>query len=107
MNAQDTQNALDTFIKTNKKIHDYSVYSSVHEEMQKRWVNRVVKNGWHLEGAEGADKYLAKYGKGIQTIKLIHLAIYASKQGDGLYARRLWEKAMEIDTVNKFIHNQM
>jgi len=50
-------------------------------EIEKRWKERIVANGWDKMGAEGAKTYLEKYGKKIADDKLLAFADYATELG--------------------------
>lgn len=54
--------------------------------IDKRWMDRVVANGWDKMGEEGARLYLAKYGKNIGDEKREALAKVAEENGCGGFA---------------------
>lgn len=63
-----------------------------------RWESRVVPNGLHLRGRDGAESYLARWGKGIRQDKLLALfAIARAKQCDEM-ASRFVEEAFFLET---------
>ena len=43
-------------------------------DIEDRWRNRIVPNGWNGMGEEGAKLYLKKYGRNISEEKLRNLA---------------------------------
>ena len=47
---------------------------SLRGDVDQRWRSRVVPNGWHTMGKDGAREYVKKYGKGISIQKLEALA---------------------------------
>jgi hypothetical protein len=62
-------------------------------DIVERWNGRIVKAGWHRQGAAGAEKYIEKYGRGLKAPKVIALARIAEMNGCTLIAARFWETA--------------
>jgi len=67
------------------KLQDYinskgyiGVKSSIRDE---RWRGRIVAKGWHLQGQDGAAKYLVQFGKSIGIPKVLALAQCALDEG--------------------------
>ena len=65
-------------------------------ELRQRWTERIVPNGWHLQGKAGAEAYLAKYGNNIKLPKLAGLALFAEQERYPEFADRLWARAYEL-----------
>ena len=65
-------------------------------ELRQRWTEQVVPNGWHLQGKEGAEAYLAKYGNNITLPKLAGLALFAERERYPEFADRLWVRFYEL-----------
>ena len=74
-------------------------------EIEKRWEERVVLNGWDQQGAEGAKAYLEKYGKKIGEDKLLAFADYATELGLTEFAKefksRLTPATVSIKEVTR------
>lgn len=47
------------------------------KDIEKRWNERVIPNGWDQMGARGARAYLQRYGRNIGQEKVIKLSQYA------------------------------
>ncbi|MDP3046373.1 MAG: hypothetical protein Q8O07_02735, partial [Chloroflexota bacterium] len=63
-------------------------------DIEQRWQDRVVRLGMH--GAEGAERYLEAYGRGIASPKVILLASRAEMANDNEMAMAFWRKAYEL-----------
>jgi bifunctional non-homologous end joining protein LigD len=63
-----------------------------------RWNTRVVPQGLHRAGRNGAVDYLSRYGKGISSKKVVDLALAAEFQGAAEMAAGFWEQAFFIET---------
>lgn len=59
------------------------------KDIEKRWNERVIPNGWDKQGARGAQYYLSRYGKGIGQEKLIKLSQYARSKNAPEFAEEL------------------
>lgn len=66
-------------------------------KINQRWQGRVVAQGLHNQGAAGATQYLAQYGRGIKSPKVICLALKAEAEGYPEMADGFWRKAYEIE----------
>ena len=71
--------------------------SAIQSGIRKRWQERVVANGWHEMGEEGAAKYLADYGQNIGAPKVIQLARQAEAAGCPEVALGFWRQAYEME----------
>lgn len=80
------EQTLSNFIAENRK-------AKVPAAIVKRWVGRVVAQGMHLQGEQGAFRYLEQYGKGIAAPKCLALANQAENEGYPDMARGFWRKA--------------
>ncbi len=67
-------------------------------EIRERWNNRIVQRSLHLMGLAGAVQYLADYGRGISTAKVIGFALCAESEGYPEVALGFWQKAFELET---------
>ncbi|MEZ2236936.1 ATP-dependent DNA ligase [Microcoleus sp.] len=67
-------------------------------DIRERWNNRIVKRELHLMGEAGALQYLADYGRGIGTAKVISFALCAESEGYPDMAMGFWKKAFELET---------
>jgi len=77
--------------KDQKRLkHSGKAYSP---DIDDRWKNRIVANGWHQTGTTGANDYLARYGKSIGEDKLCRLACRAEGENATAMAERFWEEA--------------
>jgi hypothetical protein len=63
-------------------------------DIEQRWQERVVRLG--MRGAEGAERYLEAYGRGIASPKVILLASRAEMANDNDMAMAFWRKAYEL-----------
>ena len=63
-----------------------------------RWNTRVIPRKLHTQGRIGAANYLASYGKGIASLKVVELALTAEAMGAPEMAAGFWEKAFELET---------
>ncbi|MEG4347884.1 ATP-dependent DNA ligase [Microcoleus sp. A003_D6] len=70
-------------------------------DIRERWNNRIVTRGLHLMGEAGAVQYLADYGRGIGTAKVIGFALCAESEGYPEMAIGFWKKAFELETGEK------
>lgn len=70
----------------------------VTSDITERWQTRVVANGWHTMGADGARRYLSAYGKSIKAPKCVKFAIHAESQGAMDFATAMWTEAFELET---------
>jgi hypothetical protein len=70
-------------------------------DIRERWNNRIVQRGLHLMGEAGAVQYLADYGRGIGTAKVISFALCAESEGYPEMAIGFWKKAFELETGKK------
>src|SRR6476661_126663 len=70
-------------------------------DIRERWNNRIVTRGLHLMGEAGAVQYLADYGRGIGTAKVISFALCAESEGYPEMAFGFWKKAFELETGEK------
>jgi bifunctional non-homologous end joining protein LigD len=70
-------------------------------DIRERWNNRIVARGLHLMGEAGAVQYLADYGRGIGTAKVIGFALCAESEGYPEMAIGFWKKAFELETGEK------
>ncbi|MEG4498437.1 ATP-dependent DNA ligase [Microcoleus sp. F10-C6] len=70
-------------------------------DIRERWNNRIVTRGLHLMGEAGAVQYLADYGRGIGTAKVIGFALCAESEGYPEIALGFWKKAFELETGEK------
>ena len=70
-------------------------------DIRERWNNRIVTRGLHLMGEAGAVQYLADYGRGIGTAKVIGFALCAESEGYPEMAMGFWKKAFELETGEK------
>lgn len=68
----------------------------VSSEINKRWETRIVAQGLDKQGAEGAQAYLARYGKNIAAPKVIDLALCADAKGAAGMGTGFWVKAYEL-----------
>lgn len=59
------------------------------KDIEKRWNERVVLNGWDTMGASGARLYLERYGKNISDNKLKAFAEYAQSLGRKEFAEEM------------------
>ncbi|MGL5062650.1 MAG: ATP-dependent DNA ligase [Microcoleus sp.] len=75
----------------------------ISSDLRERWNNRIVQRGLHLMGEAGAVQYLADYGRGIGTAKVIGLALCAESEGYPEMAIGFWKKAWELETGEKSI----
>jgi len=66
--------------------------------IDQRWKERMVANGWHNQGRNGAEAYLAKYGRSIRPPKLIAMAQKAESEMRPEVANRFWEEAYLLET---------
>jgi len=78
----------------------------VRPEINERWLTRIVPNDLQRNGREGAENYLAVYGRGIMAPKLIQLALKAEMEGYPEMALGFWLKAYELDTGEKVDSSQ-
>lgn len=67
-------------------------------EITKRWSERVVAQGLHLKGLQGAVEYLERYGRGIQAPKCVSFALLAESEGFPEMAKGFWERAFALET---------
>lgn len=70
-------------------------------DIRERWNNRIVTRGLHLMGEAGAVQYLADYGRGIGTAKVISFALCAESEGYPEIAIGFWKRAFELETGEK------
>ncbi|MEG5065717.1 ATP-dependent DNA ligase [Microcoleus sp. B3-A4] len=70
-------------------------------DIRERWNNRIVTRGLHLMGEAGAVQYLADYGRGIGTAKVIGFALCAESEGYPEIAIGFWKRAFELETGEK------
>ncbi|MEG4114056.1 MULTISPECIES: ATP-dependent DNA ligase [unclassified Microcoleus] len=70
-------------------------------DIRERWNNRIVTRGLHLMGEAGAVQYLADYGRGIGTAKVIGFALCAESEGYPEMAFGFWKRAFELETGEK------
>lgn len=70
-------------------------------DIRERWNNRIVQRGLHLMGEAGAVQYLADYGRGIGTAKVISFALCAESEGYPEMAIGFWKRAFELETGEK------
>ncbi|MBD1827711.1 ATP-dependent DNA ligase [Microcoleus vaginatus GB1-A2] len=70
-------------------------------DIRERWNNRIVTRGLHLMGEAGAVQYLADYGRGIGTAKIIGFALCAESEGYPEMAIGFWKRAFELETGEK------
>jgi ATP-dependent DNA ligase len=70
-------------------------------DIRERWNNRIVQRGLHLMGEAGAVQYLADYGRGIGTAKVISFALCAESEGYPEMAMGFWKRAFELETGEK------
>ncbi|MCC3451428.1 MAG: ATP-dependent DNA ligase [Microcoleus sp. PH2017_39_LGB_O_B] len=70
-------------------------------DIRERWNNRIVTRGLHLMGEAGAVQYLADYGRGIGTGKVISFALCAESEGYPEMAIGFWKRAFELETGEK------
>ncbi|MEG4838563.1 ATP-dependent DNA ligase [Microcoleus sp. B9-D4] len=70
-------------------------------DIRERWNNRIVTRGLHLMGEAGAVQYLADYGRGIGTAKVIGFALCAESEGYPEMAMGFWKRAFELETGEK------
>ena len=70
-------------------------------DIRERWNNRIVQRGLHLMGEAGAVQYLADYGRGIGTAKVISFALCAESEGYPEMAMGFWKRAFELETGSK------
>ncbi|MCC3592238.1 ATP-dependent DNA ligase [Microcoleus sp. PH2017_28_MFU_U_A] len=70
-------------------------------DIRERWNNRIVTRGLHLMGEAGAVQYLADYGRGIGTAKVISFALCAESEGYPEMAIGFWKRAFELETGEK------
>ncbi|MCU0545834.1 MAG: ATP-dependent DNA ligase [Oscillatoriaceae cyanobacterium Prado104] len=75
----------------------------ISSDIRERWKNRIVQRGLHLMGEAGAVQYLADYGRGIGTAKVISFALCAESEGYPEMAIGFWKKAFELETGEKSI----
>jgi ATP-dependent DNA ligase len=73
----------------------------ISSDIRERWNNRIVQRGLHLMGEAGAVQYLADYGRGIGTAKVISFALCAESEGYPEMAIGFWKKAFELETGEK------
>lgn len=73
----------------------------ISSDIRERWNNRIVTRGLHLMGEAGAVQYLADYGRGIGTAKVIGFALCAESEGYPEMAIGFWKKAFELETGEK------
>ena len=71
--------------------------SAIPSGIRKRWRERIVANGWHEMGEEGAAKYLDRYGQNIGAPKVIQFARQAEAEGCSEMAQGFWLKAYELE----------
>ncbi|WP_293126313.1 ATP-dependent DNA ligase [Microcoleus sp. bin38.metabat.b11b12b14.051] len=67
-------------------------------DIRERWNNRIVTRELHLMGEAGAVQYLADYGRGIGTAKIISFALCAESEGYPEMAIGFWKRAFELET---------
>jgi len=70
-------------------------------DIRERWNNRIVTRELHLMGEAGAVQYLADYGRGIGTAKVISFALCAESEGFPEIAIGFWKRAFELETGEK------
>ena len=70
-------------------------------DIRERWNNRIVTRELHLMGEAGAVQYLADYGRGIGTAKIISFALCAESEGYPEMAIGFWKRAFELETGEK------
>ena len=70
-------------------------------DIRERWNNRIVTRELHLMGEAGAVQYLADYGRGIGTAKVIGFALCAESEGYPEMAIGFWKRAFELETGEK------
>ncbi|MEG4406960.1 ATP-dependent DNA ligase [Microcoleus sp. MON2_D5] len=70
-------------------------------DIRERWNNRIVTRGLPLMGEAGAVQYLADYGRGIGTAKVIGFALCAESEGYPEMAIGFWKRAFELETGEK------
>ncbi|MEO6863258.1 MAG: ATP-dependent DNA ligase [Microcoleus sp.] len=70
-------------------------------DIRERWNNRIVTRELHLMGEAGAVQYLADYGRGIGTAKVISFAICAESEGYPEMAIGFWKRAFELEIGEK------
>ena len=70
-------------------------------DIRERWNNRIVTRGLHLMGEAGAVQYLADYGRGIGTAKVIGFALCAESEGYPEMAMGFWKRAFELESPEK------
>ncbi|MDD2765918.1 MAG: hypothetical protein PHE83_18295 [Opitutaceae bacterium] len=67
-------------------------------DIAERWETRIVAGGLASRGRDGAEAYLARYGKGLKAPKAIGLARIAEIKGAPELAARFWEEAYFLQT---------
>ncbi len=67
-------------------------------DIRERWNNRIVQRELHLMGEAGAVQYLADYGRGIGTAKVISFALCAESEGYPEMAFGFWKRAFELES---------
>ena len=73
-------------------------HTRVSADIVERWLSRIVPNNLHLLGEQGAEGYLARFGRNIGEEKTIHLAIKAEIEGYQDMADGFWKKAHSIQS---------
>src|SRR5437016_2909795 len=67
-------------------------------DIVERWLSRVIPNNYHLLGEQGAEAYLARFGRTIGEEKAVYLAIKAEIEGYQDMANGFWKKAHSLKT---------
>ena len=70
----------------------------VPDDINERWLDRVVANDLHTMGERGAELYLKRFGRKIGEQKAVHLAIIAENAGYPDVAEGFWKKAFSLKT---------
>jgi hypothetical protein len=85
-----------------KRIHRGE---AVTKDVRDRWSDRIVPNGWHVEGKAGGEAYLRRYGRRIGAKKCIKLANWSETKGYKAIALAFWEKAFVLDHPDTDMHS--
>jgi len=81
------------YVDVNSKTKSGVVKKSVPQAINQRWQSRIVANGWHELGAEGAHSYYETYGAKTGATKMLQFALKAGFEGRPEMSQYFWKQA--------------
>jgi len=81
------------YVDENSKTKSGVVKKSVPQAINQRWQSRIVANGWHELGAEGAHSYYETYGAKTGATKMLQFALKAGFEGRPEMSQYFWKQA--------------